>query len=131
MECFKCHRPGHWAKDCDTRPCPKCRVGLHLHTEAGIVECAWRGRPCSGCGFPPHPDGAPGRCTSYSSDEDTAAGRELRSRTAWHRSADPDSFYRRGSHIPPAGPDPAGDLGPWRARAEELMANAATAVPAL
>lgn len=93
--CFKCQRPGHWAKDCDTGPCPKCRVPLPLHTQLGIIECAWRCQPCLTCGHPPHPDGAAGRCARYEHPSDTQRDRDLRGLTAWRRDADPDLFYRR------------------------------------
>jgi Zinc knuckle len=99
-ECFKCHREGHWAKDCDTQPCRKCQVPMDKHTQAEVTECAWRGKPCADCGFPPHPDSAPGRCAFYSSDDDTPADRAERSRSRWHR-------------------DPG--LDPWRPAAERMM----------
>ena len=107
--CFNCHRPGHWAKDCDKQPCPKCSVALDLHTEAGIIECAWRGYPCTACGCPPHPDmidtdksltlaTVPAVCClRYTHPLDTQADQAIRLRTAWHRNADPDTFYRRRS----------------------------------
>ncbi len=92
--CFNCGRPGHWAKDCDRQACRKCMAPMDLHTEAGIIECAWRGPACGGCGQPPHPDHAPGRCARYTQLYDTQADRDIRLRTPWHRDADPDTFYR-------------------------------------
>lgn len=91
--CFKCGRRGHWAATCDQRPCSKCLVPLDLHTEAGIIECAWRGMPCAVCGNAPHPELARD-CAMYISYTDSDADRQIRSRTAWHRDADPDTFYR-------------------------------------
>ena len=103
--CFNCHRPGHWAKDCDKQPCPRCGTALDWHTEAGLTECAWRGPRCSGCEHPPHPDrgygpcSIPGcapehsRCARYSHPSDTQAARDIRFRTAWCRDADLDTFY--------------------------------------
>jgi Zinc knuckle len=122
--CYNCKRPGHWAKDCDKSECPKCLVRLDRHTEAGILECAWRGPRCTTCNRPPHPDGAPGRCARYTHSGDTEADQYIRRNMPWHRSADPDSFYRHpGDPIPLQGPDPAGSLDPWRNQAEELMAR--------
>ena len=92
--CFKCKRPGHWAKDCSDAPCRKCRMPLSLHTQLGAIECAWRGQPCGTCGQPPHPDGAEGRCARYAAEDDTDPDRSLRAITAWRRDADPDSLYR-------------------------------------
>jgi hypothetical protein len=68
---------------------------MHLHTQLGVIECAWRGQPCVSCGQPPHPDGAAGRCASYSHPSDSQRDRGLRAVSAWVRGADPDSFYRR------------------------------------
>ena len=92
--CFNCHRPGHWAKDCDRSACPKCGVPRDRHTEAGITECAWRAGPCVNCGQPPHPDGAPYRCDRYENPADTLADWQIRLVTPWHRMADPDTFYQ-------------------------------------
>ena len=128
--CFKCQRPGHWAANCPEGQCPKCQVRLDLHTDAGITECAWRGPRCENCGYPPHPDSAAGRCGRYEHPSDTQRDRDVRSRTAWHRSADPDAFYRRPHQAPPpAGPDPEGSLGPYREGAERLMRSGALAAP--
>lgn len=108
--CFNCKRPGHWAADCDTQPCTKCGTRLDLHTEAGITECAWRGRPCKDCDHPPHPAGSYGpcsipwctpehsRCDRYSHPLDTQADRDIRQRTPWFRDASPDTFYRTPRH---------------------------------
>jgi hypothetical protein len=105
--CFRCNRYGHWAKDCDRQPCPKCAVPMDWHTAAGITECAWRGQPCTGCGYPPHPDGRPWgylplygdvmtqRCGRYAHPLDTAEDREIRQVTPWRRDSDPDTWYAK------------------------------------
>ena len=92
--CFRCHRTGHWAKECDQSPCPRCHVPMDRHTEAGATECAWRGGPCQNCGQPPHPDYEPTRCDQYSNPGDTLAERQIRLVTPWRRMADPDTFYQ-------------------------------------
>jgi len=92
--CFNCGRPGHWAKDCDRQACPKCQYAIDRHTQAGMIECAWRGPACKTCQNPPHPDRAPDRCQRYDHPSDTDQARGLRALSAWHRDADPDTFYR-------------------------------------
>jgi hypothetical protein len=81
-------------RDPDTGPCPlcairclRCGVPMHQHTQAGLIECAWRGYPCVNCGHPPHPDNAPNRCERYTHQADTLRERELRLLTAWKRDA--------------------------------------------
>lgn len=92
--CYKCGRPGHWARDCHAQPCPRCAVPASRHTGLGTIECAWRGEPCATCGHPPHPDWAPGRCPRYASPSDTDADRAVRAASDWARDEDPDLFYR-------------------------------------
>jgi hypothetical protein len=81
------------------RFCPRCNIPVHQHTQAGLIECAWRGYPCLNCGQPPHPDYAPGRCDRYTHPADTLAGREIRGRTPWRRDArGPFYVWRHCNH---------------------------------
>lgn len=111
-------KPGE-CRLCDKR-CGKCGVTEHQHTQAGRIECAWRGRPCVTCGCPPHPDNIDtddsrtphtpiaAFCARYSHPADTLADRELRRSTAWHRDiAGPFYTFRHCSHIH-GKPEPAG-----------------------
>ena len=107
--CFNCQRSGHWAKECPLGACPKCQVRLDLHTQAGMVECAWRGCPCTNCGCPPHPDSTRAArsltlntpsaefCRRYEHPDDSEQDRGVRALTDWHRDADPGTFYRSQS----------------------------------
>ena len=82
-----------------TTTCLRCAMPLHQHTQAGLIECAWRGYPCEVCGQPPHPDNAEGRCARYQNVYDTDRERQLRAITPWSRdAAGPFYVYRHCSH---------------------------------
>ena len=103
---------------CGKNRCDQCGIPRAHHTDAGRVECAWRGQPCTTCGKPPHPDwhigrGAdyhhpsdadipaarrnlmpgPERCERYAHPDDTPERRAIRESTPWRRMADPGTFY--------------------------------------
>lgn len=97
--CYHCKRPGHWARDCPRIPCDRCGARMDWHTpdppvkphHVWIMDCAWRGGICVTCHYPPHRDGAPGRCPRYAHPADSQMWRDLRlanPRPTFHETAD-------------------------------------------